>query len=213
MGEVDHQVHFDTDLELDGLSGLESPGYVGEIGYLIRDLLKAVGEDPDREGLRKTPERVSRMYGELLAGYQVNLESLVNGAIYESQYENMVIIRDIEFYSLCEHHMLPFYGRVHMGYIPNGQIIGLSKMPRLVEMFARRLQVQERMTQQIADTLEQILQPKGVAVVVEGAHMCAMMRGVKKSEAIMLTNAMTGLFENEKYRHEFMDLIHSKRDL
>lgn len=180
MGEVDNHLRFNTDLELEAIPQLESPHYEEEIAYLIRNLLKVVGEDPDRDGLRKTPERVSRMYGELLAGYQVDLDALVNGAIYQSQYENMVIIRDIEFYSLCEHHLLPFYGRVHMGYIPNGQIIGLSKMPRLVEMFARRLQVQERMTQQIADTLEQILQPKGVAVVVEGAHRCAMMRGVKK---------------------------------
>jgi GTP cyclohydrolase IA len=140
----------------------------------------ALGEDPGREGLDRTPERVARMYVELLAGYQVDLENLVNSAVFESSYSDMVLVKDIEFYSLCEHHLLPFFGKVHVAYLPAGKIIGLSKVPRVVEMFARRLQVQERMTGQIADTIQEILQPRGVAVRVEGAHMCSMMRGVKK---------------------------------
>lgn len=165
---------------------------------LIRQLLLILGEDPDREGLKRTPERVARMYHELLEGYQVDLDALVNNAIFETEYQNMVIVDHIQFYSLCEHHMLPFFGQVHVGYIPDGKIIGLSKIPRLVEMFARRLQVQERMTQQIADTLQAILHPRGVMVVVEGAHMCSMMRGVKKSEARMITSATLGVFQAEE---------------
>jgi GTP cyclohydrolase I len=144
------------------------------------------------------------MYAEILSGYGTDLATLINGAIFESDYQHMVVVRDIEFYSMCEHHMLPFTGKAHVAYIPNGKIIGLSKIPRLVEMFARRLQVQERMTGQIAESLQGVLQPKGVAVVVEGAHLCTMMRGVKKSEASMVTNAFLGEFElDEKKRDEF----------
>lgn len=179
--------------------------YNGQIAYLTRDLLVAIGEDPDREGLQRTPERVARMYEELLAGYKTDLTALVNGAVFSSEHTDMVVVRDIEFHSLCEHHMLPFTGKAHVAYIPDGKIIGLSKIPRIVEMFARRLQVQERMTGQIARTLQDVLQPKGVAVVVEGIHMCAMMRGVKKSEASMVTSSMTGVFENdESLRKEFL---------
>lgn len=179
--------------------------YNGQIAYLTRDLLSAIGEDPDREGLQRTPERVARMYEELLAGYKTDLTALVNDAVFTSEYTDMVVVRDIEFYSLCEHHMLPFTGKAHVAYIPNGRIIGLSKIPRIVEMFARRLQVQERMTGQIARTLQEILQPKGVAVVVEGSHLCAMMRGVKKAEASMVTSSMTGAFEtDETLRKEFL---------
>lgn len=174
------------------------------VAYLTRDLLVALGEDPDREGLQRTPERVARMYAEIFSGYQTDLASLINGAVFESDYRQMVVVRDIEFYSMCEHHMLPFYGKAHVAYIPDGRIIGLSKIPRLVEMYARRLQVQERMTQQIAETLQEVLLPKGVAVLVEGAHMCAMMRGVRKAEATMVTSALLGEFEaDEKKREEF----------
>lgn len=181
------------------------PFYESRTAALIRDLLVNLGEDPNREGLVRTPERVARMYDELLAGYQMDAATLVNGAIFESSYQDIVLVRDIEFYSLCEHHMLPFFGHAHVAYIPNGKIIGLSKIPRLVEMYARRLQVQERMTEEIAHSLESILKPKGVAVVVEGAHMCAMMRGVKKSEASMVTTVMLGVFRtDEKIRGEFM---------
>ncbi|MGE5222210.1 MAG: GTP cyclohydrolase I FolE [Omnitrophica WOR_2 bacterium] len=187
----------------------QAPAVDGEIAYLVANLLTAVGEDPGREGLRKTPERVSRMLvNELLSGYNTDIKTLVNEAVFESSYENMVLVKDIEFYSLCEHHLLPFYGHVQIAYIPNGKIIGLSKMPRLVEMFSRRLQVQERLTQQIAETLEQVIQAKGVAVVIEGAHMCSMMRGVKKSEARMVTRVMLGEFkDNENLRQEFLNSI------
>jgi GTP cyclohydrolase I len=180
----------------------------GQIAYLTHDLLRAIGEDPDREGLRRTPERVARMYGELLSGYETDLAALVNGAIFESETREMILVRDIDFYSLCEHHMLPFTGRAHVAYIPDGKIIGLSKIPRLVEMYARRLQVQERMTGQIAETLQEILLPKGVAVLVEGAHLCAMMRGVKKTETSMVTRAFSGVFElDEQLRREFLASI------
>ncbi len=171
---------------------------------LVRDMLLTLGQDPEREGLKRTPERVARMYGELLAGYDTDLTALVNDAIFESDYQEMVLVRDLQFYSLCEHHLLPFFGKAHVAYIPDGKIIGLSKIPRLVEMFSRRLQVQERLTQQIAETLQDILHPRGVAVIVEGAHLCAMMRGVKKSEARMVTSAMLGVFrEDEARRNDF----------
>ena len=186
-------------------SELEKTQSNRRVAYLTRDLLLAVGEDPEREGLQRTPERVSRMYDELLAGYRTDPVALVNDAIFESDYKNIVLVRDIEFYSLCEHHMLPFTGKANVAYIPDGKIIGLSKIPRLVEMFARRLQVQERMTQQIAEALEEILHPKGVAVLVEGAHMCAMMRGVKQAGANMVTSALLGSFESDaKLRDEFL---------
>lgn len=178
----------------------------------VRKILKNVGEDPEREGLLKTPDRVARMYDELLQGYRVDPEKLINDAIFSVDYQEMVLVRDIEFYSLCEHHMLPFIGSAHVAYIPNGKVIGLSKIPRIVDMFARRLQVQERMTQQIADFMMQVLNPLGVAVVVEGAHMCSMMRGVKKANARMITSAMHGCFrENEKTRSEFLE--HVERSL
>jgi GTP cyclohydrolase I len=187
----------------------DNPSYNGQIAYLTRDLLFEIGEDPDREGLKRTPERVARMYEELLSGYQTDPVNLVNGAIFEGDYHNMVVVRDIEYYSLCEHHLLPFFGRAHVAYIPNGKIIGLSKIPRLVEMYARRLQVQERMTQQIAEALNDILKPRGVAVLVEGSHMCAMMRGVKKVEASMVTSATLGAFdEDEKIYRQFTAQLH-----
>ena len=182
--------------------------YPDQTALLVRDLLANMGEDPDRDGLLRTPERVARMYEELLSGYRTDPAALVNEALFHSDYQNMVLVRDIEFYSLCEHHLLPFYGRAHVAYVPDGKIIGLSKIPRLVDMFARRLQVQERMTQQVAQGLNDILQPKGVAVLVEGAHMCAMMRGVKKAEASMVTSAYLGSFGvREALREEFLNQI------
>jgi GTP cyclohydrolase I len=171
-------------------------------------LLRAVGERPEREGLKNTPKRVARMYPELLAGYRVDPEKLINGAIFHVSYDEMVIVRDIEFYSLCEHHLLPFIGRVHVAYLPNGKVIGLSKIPRVVDMFARRLQVQERLTRQIADFISDLLQPHGVAVVVEALHLCTMMRGVRKHDARMTTSAMQGGFRtNSATRQEFLDNI------
>jgi GTP cyclohydrolase I len=174
----------------------------------ILKILVAIGEDPTREGLKNSPLRVARMYAELLAGYGTNPVTLVNGAVFEISYDEMVIVRDIEFYSLCEHHLLPFMGRVHVAYIPNGKVIGLSKIPRIVDMFARRLQVQERMTRQIADFIRDALNPQGVAVVVEALHLCTMMRGVRKHDARMTTSAMHGAFRaNLATRQEFLDNI------
>jgi GTP cyclohydrolase I len=174
----------------------------------VADLISAVGEDPDREGLRGTPDRVARMYAELLGGYSMDPEKIINGALFDINYDEMVLVRDIEFYSLCEHHMLPFLGRAHVAYLPKGKVIGLSKIPRIVEMYARRLQVQERMTRQIADLLQEMLEPQGVAVVVEGMHLCSMMRGVKKHGARMTTSAMHGAFRaNLATRQEFLENI------
>ena len=174
----------------------------------VLKLLLALGEDATRDGLRQTPQRVARMYRELLSGYQVDPQGLINGALFDIQYDEMVIVRDIEFYSLCEHHMLPFIGRAHVAYIPDGKVLGLSKIPRIVDMYARRLQVQERMTRQIADFVSDLLKPQGVAVVVEAMHLCAMMRGVKKHDARMTTSAMHGAFrKNAPTRQEFLDNI------
>src|SRR5512137_1034904 len=176
-----------------------------EVMRAVRQLLLAVGEDPTRQGLRETPDRVARMYVELLDGYWMDPVALVNDAVFEETYDEMVIVRDIEFYSLCEHHLLPFLGRAHVAYFPRGKVIGLSKIPRIVDMFARRLQVQERMTRQIADFIDGVLSPWGVAVVVEGLHLCATMRGVKKHDARMVTSAMRGAFRNNiATREEFL---------
>lgn len=174
----------------------------------VRSILESVGEDPEREGLLKTPERVAKAYGELLSGYRTDPLEVLNDAIFEVSYDEMVIVRDIEFYSMCEHHMLPFLGRAHVAYLPRGKVIGLSKIPRIVDMFARRLQVQERMTRQIADLVDELLHPKGVAVVVEGLHLCSVMRGVKKHDARMTTSSMSGAFRtNLPTRQEFLDNI------
>ena len=174
----------------------------------VRTILHEIGEDPDREGLQRTPLRVAKMYAELTAGYRVDPEALINEAIYHVDYDEMVIVRDIHFYSMCEHHVLPFFGHAHVAYIPNGKVIGLSKIPRVVEMFARRLQVQERMTVEIADFLYSALDPRGVAVVAQAVHMCSVMRGVRKENASMITSAMRGTFKTDsKTRAEFMGLI------
>lgn len=174
----------------------------------VAQILQATGEDPQREGLLGTPNRVARMYGELLAGYRTDPIALVNDALFDVHYDEMVLVRNIEFYSLCEHHMLPFLGRAHVAYIPNGHVIGLSKIPRIVDLFSRRLQIQERMTRQIAEFINTLLEPKGVAVVVEGVHMCSMIRGVKKHDASMTTSTMMGLFRNNPAtRQEFLDNI------
>jgi GTP cyclohydrolase I len=174
----------------------------------ISQLIKAIGENSQREGLKYTPKRVARMYSELLSGYHVDPVAMINGALFNITYDEMVLVRDIEFYSLCEHHILPFMGRVHVAYIPDGKVLGLSKIPRIVDMYARRLQVQERMTRQIADFLRDLLRPQGVAVVVEAVHLCSMMRGVKKHDARMTTSAMHGAFRaNLATRQEFLDNI------
>lgn len=184
------------------------PVQLDKIESATLEVLNAVGEDADREGLQKTPSRVARAYDELLSGYRTDPSALLNGAIFNVDYSEMVIVRDIEFYSLCEHHMLPFIGRAHVAYVSNNMVIGLSKIPRIVDMFARRLQVQERMTHQIAEFLNEVLEPRGVAVVVDGVHMCSMMRGVKKAQSSMTTSAMLGSFlESDRTRAEFMHHI------
>ncbi len=170
---------------------------VDAIAAHIQALLSLLGEDPQREGLRDTPTRVGRMFAELTAGYRIDPQKLLNDAIFSSDYTGMVLVRSIEFYSLCEHHMLPFFGVAHVAYVPNGKIIGLSKIPRIVDMFARRLQVQERLTEQIATFLEHVLQPQGVAVAVEGTHLCAVMRGVRKAQARMVTQVVRGVLATD----------------
>ncbi len=170
----------------------------------IRALLELIGEDPDREGLQDTPTRVARMFAELTSGYRVDPDKLLNEALFTSNYDGMVLVRGMEFYSLCEHHLLPFFGTVHVAYVPNGKIIGLSKIPRIVDMFSRRLQVQERLTEQIADFIEQVIQPRGVAVAIDAAHLCAIMRGVRKEQARMVTQVVRGVFaEDANLRQEW----------
>ena len=178
----------------------------------VRKILLDIGEDPDRQGLEKTPYRVAKMYKEITRGYRESPEKLINQAHFDVDYDEMVVVTHIDFYSLCEHHMLPFFGVAHVGYIPKGKVVGLSKIPRIVEMFARRLQVQENMTQQIANVLNDQLEPDGVGVVIEGYHMCMMMRGVQKQKAKMITSSMIGSFkEDSKTRTEFLELIRSER--
>lgn len=170
----------------------------------VRTILTAIGEDPEREGLKATPERVQRMYIELCSGYQMDLEAVVHGAVFNEDCSSMVLVRNISFYSLCEHHMLPFFGKIHVAYYPDGKIIGLSKIPRIVEMYARRLQVQERLTEQVCDAVEEILHPKGIAVLTQGIHMCSVMRGVKKESAELITSRFTGIFrEQPELKDEF----------
>jgi GTP cyclohydrolase I len=177
---------------------------------LVRALLRGLGEDPTREGLRHTPERVSASLGELTAGYSQTVEEVVGRGVFTEDCSEMVMVKDIEFYSLCEHHLLPFYGRVHVAYIPDGRIIGLSKIPRIVDVFARRLQVQERMTQQIAQAIETVLAPKGVGVVAHAAHLCMMMRGVQKQNSAAMTSCLLGSFRSDpKTRNEFLGLVRS----
>ena len=177
----------------------------------VANILKLLGEDPEREGLIQTPRRVAKAWKFLTTGYHMDVKSVLNKAVFTEKYDEMVIVKDIDFFSLCEHHMLPFYGKAHIAYIPKGKIVGLSKLPRIVEVFSRRLQVQERMTQQIADTLFSVLQPDGVAVVIEARHLCMMMRGVEKQNSVATTSAMLGSFrEDERTRNEFLKLISTK---
>lgn len=182
-----------------------------KISENVREILSGIGEDPDREGLIRTPERVEKALRFLTGGYTENIAKLVNGALFSVDYDEMVIVKDIEFFSMCEHHMLPFHGKAHVAYIPNGKVIGLSKIPRIVDVFARRLQVQERMTQEIAETLMDILKPKGVAVACEAQHFCMMMRGVEKQHSATVTSSMLGEFrERKETRDEFLALIRGR---
>jgi GTP cyclohydrolase I len=175
---------------------------------LVREILTGLGEDPDREGLRRTPKRVAAALTFLTAGYQADVMKILNNALFEEQYNEMVIVKDIDFYSLCEHHLLPFYGKCHVAYVPNGRVVGLSKIPRIVDVFARRQQVQERMTNEIAKMLMEILNPAGVAVVTEARHLCMMMRGVQKQNTVVTNSAVLGIFHDDRAcRDEFMQLI------
>ena len=178
---------------------------------MYREILTRLGEDPKRDGLLRTPERVEKSMAFLTKGYQEDPGKILRGALFDVDYDEMVIVKDVEMFSLCEHHMLPFFGRVHVAYIPNGKVIGLSKIPRLVDVFARRLQVQERLTREIADAIEDAIQPQGVGVVIEARHLCMMMRGVEKQHSSTVTSAMLGAFRsNQQTRHEFLSLVHGR---
>jgi GTP cyclohydrolase I len=178
---------------------------------LVREMLVRLGENPHREGLTATPERVRKALQFLTRGYQEDPEALLKGALFTVSYDEMVIVKDIEMFSLCEHHMLPFFGKVHVAYIPNGRVIGLSKIPRLIEIFSRRLQIQERLTTQIAETIQNVVEPQGVGVVIEARHLCMMMRGVEKQHSAAVTSSMLGCFrDEEETRSEFLSLIHQR---
>ncbi len=195
------------------MSDLNSPGEdnVARIADLTHGLIEAIGEDPARPGLLKTPMRVANAWMDLTAGYRVDLDQLLNGAVFEEDANEMIVVQDIEMYSLCEHHFLPFYGKCHVAYIPDGKIIGLSKLPRIVDAYAKRVQVQERLTTQIANAIQDLLQPLGVAVVIEAFHLCMMMRGVQKQNATTKTSTMLGHFRsNSKTRAEFLSILNRR---
>ena len=175
---------------------------------LYRELLSRIGEDPDRDGLQRTPERMEKSLKFLTRGYAMDVTEVLHDALFDVDYDEMVIVKDIEFYSMCEHHMLPFFGKAHVAYVPNGKVIGLSKIPRLVDVFARRLQVQERLTRQIADSITEAITPQGVAVILEGQHLCMMMRGVEKQHSSTVTSSMLGVFKTQlQTRNEFLSLV------
>ena len=180
-----------------------------DIPLQVRNMLSSLGEDPDRDGLIQTPQRFNKAMTYLTSGYNQSLTKIVNGALFDVNYDEMVIVKDIEFYSLCEHHMLPFFGKVHVAYLPDRKVIGLSKIPRIIDMFARRLQVQERLTHEIAEAIEEVLSPKGVGVIVEARHFCMMMRGVEKQSSSTVTSTMLGGFRTKETRAEFLSLVNT----
>ena len=183
-----------------------------EIRHHIRAIIEAIDPDPDRPGLARTPERVEKTYRWLTKGYESSVADVVGSGVFEESHENMILVRDIELYSMCEHHMLPFFGKAHVAYVPNGRIIGLSKLPRIVEVFARRLQVQERLTDQVADAVMEVLEPAGAGVVIEASHLCMMMRGVEKQNSTTVTSALRGIFKDDaRTREEFLRLVHGPR--
>ena len=195
---------FDNGLDLD-----PGPAHNEEFEALVRRILELIGENPTREGLRRTPTRVANAFSWLTRGYAIDVEEVIGGAVFTEAHESMVMVRDIELYSLCEHHLLPFFGKAHIAYIPDGRIVGLSKLPRIVDVFARRLQVQERLTEQIAEAVQQVLEPRGVGVVIEAYHLCMMMRGVEKQNSKTITSALRGSFRDDaRTRDEFLQLAH-----
>lgn len=201
--------HIAEENEMDGYLKIDkyNPEIIASIAEKYKSILSDIGEDPEREGLLKTPERVAKALQFLTHGYDINPADILRSAMFKEEYSQMVIVKDIEIYSMCEHHLLPFFGKAHIAYIPNGHIVGLSKIPRVADAFARRLQVQERLTNEIRDCIQNTLQPAGVAVVIECKHLCMSMRGIQKQNSVTTTSAFTGAFENEKTRAEFMRLI------
>ncbi len=193
------------------VTDVESPAGGAALEEAVRGILRQVGEDPRREGLLRTPQRVARTLKYLTAGYYQDVDKVLNGALYSVTYDEMVVVKDIEIFSLCEHHLLPFFGRCHVGYVPSKKVIGLSKIPRLVDVFARRLQVQERLTTQIAESIMQKINPQGVGVVIEARHLCMIMRGVEKQNSVAVTSAMLGVFrDNQETREEFLSLVRAR---
>jgi len=211
---MDHINEIMADEEMDGYVKIDryNPGKIERIASHYTDILKGLGEDPNREGLLKTPERVAKALQYLTHGYDLNPNEILSSAMFKEDYSQMVVVKDIEVYSMCEHHMLPFFGKAHVAYIPNGHIVGLSKIPRVVDAYARRLQVQERLTNEIRDCIQDTLQPAGVAVVIECRHLCMSMRGVQKQNSVTTTSAFTGEFIQEKTRAEFLRLITASLD-
>jgi len=210
MTETQHEVISANNIE--GYEKIDkyNANLIDDLGSNYREIIKLIGEDPDRNGLKQTPERASKAMQFLTHGYDLDPAEILRSAIFEEEHNHMVIIKDIEIYSMCEHHLLPFIGKAHVAYIPNGQIVGLSKIPRVVDAFARRLQVQERLTDQIKECIQSTLKPLGVAVVIEAQHLCMLMRGVQKQNSIATTSAFTGAFEKKETRNEFITLLGSK---
>jgi GTP cyclohydrolase IA len=207
---MSNTVDLDRIGRLDDVEALNAPETIEEMAELVRRQLELLGEDPERQGLVRTPERVALSLAWLTRGYEQDARKVIGDALFEETHENMVMVRDIELYSLCEHHMLPFYGKAHIAYIPNGRIVGLSKLPRIVDVFAQRLQVQERLTDQIAEALCEILHPRGCGIVIEAYHLCMMMRGVQKQNSKTITSALRGVFRDDpKTRDEFLRLAHA----
>jgi GTP cyclohydrolase I len=201
--------HMHEENEMDGYAKIDqyNPVLVRQIAEHYENIIRRIGEEPERDGLAKTPERAAKAMQFLTHGYDLDPAGILRSALFKDEYQQMVIVKDIEIYSLCEHHLLPFFGKAHVAYIPNGHIVGLSKIPRVVDAFARRLQVQERLTTQIRDCIQETLNPLGVAVVIEARHLCMLMRGIQKQNSVATTSAFTGAFENEKTRSEFIRLI------
>ncbi|NHA07473.1 GTP cyclohydrolase I FolE [Mucilaginibacter sp. HC2] len=212
MIDKEHLPHRDDDDDLDGYTKVDryNPTLIKNLSGNYLDVLKQIGENPEREGLLKTPERMAKAMLYLTHGYDLDAKEILNSAMFKEDYSQMVIVKDIEVYSMCEHHMLPFFGKAHIAYIPNGYVVGLSKIPRIVDVFARRLQVQERLTNEIRDCIQDTLNPIGVGVVIECRHLCMSMRGVQKQNSVTTTSAFTGEFLKEKTRTEFLNLISAK---